>query len=160
MPTLSVEKQIARLRPASGFAAHMHRWFLLAAALGVVAAVILWHPVPLMVAVFLGVVGFAEQRAGPNIVAAIKAYDAGVPSTGEVLVSLSSWDNNTHYRATVQEQGLADWSFEFVPQGWQPAGREYPAQIWRANGMAQPILVAVEEGILIPRHAPVQNAAA
>ena len=132
----------------------MHRWFLLGAAFGVVAAAVLSHPVPLMVAVFLGVVGFAEQRAGPNIVAAIKAYDAGVPSAGEVLVSLTSWGNGTHYRATVQEQGLADWAFEFVPQGWQPAGRQYPALIWRAGGQAQPLLVVVEEGILIPRHDP------
>jgi hypothetical protein len=154
MKTLTVEQQIAALRPAAGFAAHMHRWFLLAAALGVVAAVVFRHPVPLMLSVFLAVVGLSEKRAGPNIVAAIAAYDSGTPTRGEAAVSITSWDTDQHYHAVVREPGHPDWEFEFVPQGWRPTERSYPARIWRNGGGLQPVLAAVEAGIMIPRYDP------
>lgn len=154
MTILSVEQQIAMLRPAIGFAAHMHRWFLAGAALSVMAAAILWHPVPLMIAAFLGIIGYSEQRAGPNIVSAINAYDSGVPTNGEVSITITSWDTDNHYHATICEQGHPDWKYEFAPQGWQPAERSYPALIWHAGNAMQPVLVVVTEGILIPRYAP------
>lgn len=156
MATLSVEQQIAMLRPTFGFAAHMHKWLLAGAAVGVIVAVVIWHPVPLMIGAFLGVVGFSEQRAGPNIGSAIAAYDSGTPTTGEISIAITCWDTDNHFHATVREQGHTDWQFEFIPQGWQPANRSYPAQIWRAGSENQPILAAVEEGILIPRHDPKQ----
>ena len=156
MTTLSVEQQIAVLRPGVGFAVHMHKWLLASAALGIIAAVIFWHPVPLMIAAFLGVVGFAEQRAGPNIASAIAAYDSGTPTNGEISIAISSWDTDNHYHATVRDQGHPDWKFEFIPQGWQPASRAYPAQIWRVGSEGKPILAVVEKGILIPRYDPKQ----
>ena len=107
-----------------------------------------------MIAAFLSVVGFSEQRAGPNIVAAIAAYDSGTPTIGEVSITVTSWDTNNHYRATVCEQGHPDWNFEFIPQGWQPASQSYPAQIWRTGGEEKPIFAIVEAGILIPRYDP------
>jgi hypothetical protein len=154
MTTLSVERQIAALRPAIGFAAHMHKWFLVGAALGVISAIVFWHPVPLMIAAFLAIVGFSEQRAGPNIVAAISAYDSGTPTPGEVTVTITCWDTDNHYHATLHEQGHPDWEYEFVPQGWQPAARSYPADIWRRGSKEQPVLAVVEEGIMIPRYDP------
>lgn len=154
MTTLSVEMQIAMFRSTVGFAEHIHKWLLVGAASGVIVAAILWHPVPLMIAAFLGVVGLSEQRAGPNIVLAISAYDADNPTKGEVFISITSWDSNNRYHATVRERGHSDWEYEFVPQGWQPASHSYPAQIWRGGRGAQPILAVVEEGILIPRYDP------
>ncbi|MCP5279042.1 MAG: hypothetical protein H6935_11865 [Thiobacillus sp.] len=154
MTSLSVERQIAVLRPTLGYAAHMHTGFLVAAAVGLIAALVFWHPVPLMLAAFLAVVGFSEQRAGPNIVAAISAYDAGTPTHGEVFVTITCWDTDNHYHATVSEPGHSNWLFEFVPQGWQPASQLYPARIWRCGESGSPTLVVVEEGILIPRYDP------
>jgi hypothetical protein len=107
-----------------------------------------------MIAVFLGIVGFAEQRAGPNIVSAIAAYDSGTPTNGEISIAISCWDTSNHYHATVREQGHPDWKYEFVPQGWEPASCSYPAQIWRAGSEGKPILTVVKEGILIPRYDP------
>lgn len=158
MTILSVEEQIAMLRSTIGFAAHMHSWLLVGAALSAIAAAVLWHPVPLMIAAFLGIVGLSEQRAGPNIVSAIAAYDTGNPTNGEISITITSWDTDNHYHATVQEQGHPDWEYEFVPQGWQPVSRSYPAQIWRASGEASPILAVVADGILIPRYDPKQVA--
>ena len=154
MKLLTVEQQVAMLRPSMRFAAHMHHWLLAGAALGVMSAVIFWHPVPLMLAAFLGVVGFSEQRAGPNIVAAIVAYDSGTPSNGEVAIAITCWDTDKHYHATVREPGQPDWAYEFVPQGWQPASRSCPAQIWRVGDAGSPVLAVVEQGILIPRDEP------
>ncbi len=153
---LSIEEQIAVLRPTMGVAAHIHKWFLLGAALGVVAAIILWNPVPLMLSVFLGLIGLSEKRAGTNIVAAISAYDSGTPTLGEVTISITSFDvDDNHYHAIVCEPNHPDWEYEFVPQGWQPtATRTYAAKIWRTGSRRQPVLAVVEEGIMIPRYEP------
>jgi hypothetical protein len=154
MTKLSIEQQIAALRPTLGFAAHMHKWFLLGAALGVIAAIVFWHPVPLMLSAFLAIIGFAEQKAGPNIVAAISAYDSGRPTPGEVTISITCWDTNNHYHARVRERGHPDWEYEFVPQGWRPVSQTYPAKIWRGASESKPVLAAVEGGVMIPRYEP------
>ena len=154
MTPVSVEQQIAALRTTVGFAAKMHRWFLLGAAVGLVVAIVFWHPIPLMISFFLAIVGFSEQRAGPNIVAAIFAYDCDTPTLGEVSVSITSWSDNNHYHATVHEQGYPNWEYEFIPQRWLPVARRYPAKIWRSEGRKQPVLAVVEDGILIPRYDP------
>lgn len=154
MKTRTVEEQLAILRPSIGCAAHMHLWFLAGAAIGVVVAIIFWHPVPLMIAIFLGIVGSSEHKAGPNIVAALIAYDTGTPTCGEISITITSWDTDNHYYATVYEQGHAAWKYEFVPQGWQPTTGRYPANIWRNDSNDTPTLAVVAEGILIPRYRP------
>jgi len=156
MKSLSIEQQIDVLRPSvtSGIAAHFHHWFLAGAAIAGIAAVVLWHPVPLVIALFLGFVGLAEQKAGPNIVAALNAYDLGTPTPGKVSVTFTDWSDDCHYHVTVHEQGQVDWKYEFVPQGWQPAAQDYAARIWRIDPDGQPVLVTVEDGILIPRYVP------
>lgn len=154
MQALSIEEQISRLRATMTFAPHMHKWFLAGAATGVIAAVVFWHPVPLMIAAFLGIVGLSEQRAGPNIVSAILAYDSDTATNGQVSVEITTWDTDNTYHATVSEAGQFDWKFEFIPQGWQPASRSYRARVWRTDSDGRPVLVVVEEGILIPRYDP------
>ena len=156
MSGLSVEQQIAMLRRSvtSGLAAHIHHWLMAGAAVGVIAAIALWHPVPLMIAIFLGIVGFAEQRAGPNIVRAISAYDRETPTRGEVSVAVTSGDSDDHYHATVREHGRSDWRYEFIPQGWRPSARTYPARIWRASADGRPVLAVVDDGVVIPRGDP------
>jgi hypothetical protein len=148
---LSVEQQIAALRPTIGYAAHFHLGLLWIAALGIVAAVVFWHPVPLMFALFFGLIGLAERQAGPNIVAAISAYDAEKPTVGSVVVSMQCWDMDWHYHAVVKEPNQPDWTYTFVPQGWQPAAQTYSAKIWRFASAGPPVLAVVEHGILIPR---------
>ncbi len=154
MRELSVEDQISRLRPTMMFAPHMHKWLLAGAALGLLATIVLWHPWPLMIAFFLGVVGLSEQRAGPNILSAILAYDCDNPTEGTVSVEITSWSDGETYHATVSEIGHSDWKYQFIPQGWQPASRSYPARIWRNGFDGRPVLAVVEEGILIPRYDP------
>jgi len=134
----------------------MHKWLIGSAAIGLIAALVFWHPVPLMIAAFLAIVGFSEQRAGPNIVAAITAYDSATPTYGDVSVAITSWDTDDHYHATVREQGHSDWEYEFVPQGWRPTARSYAAKIWRQGTEGMPILAVVDVGILIPRYEPKQ----
>ena len=105
MKRRSVEQQIAALRPTLGFAAQMHKWFLAVAALGVGVSAIFWNPFPLIFSIFFAVVGFSEKRAGPNIVLAISAYDAKAPSFGEVSITITCWDSDNHYHATLREPG-------------------------------------------------------
>ena len=154
MATSSVERQIAALRPTTGFAAAFHRWLLVGAAGGVIAAVVVWHPILLMLAIFLAIVGVSDRRAGPNVVAAIRAFDSGTPTLGEASIAITSGDTGARYRAIVREPGHPDWAYEFVPQGWQPTARTSPATIWRTGSRGQPVLAAVEEGVMIPRYDP------
>lgn len=155
---VSVEEQIARLRPSLCFAPQMHLWLLVVAALGVVFAAVFWHPVPLMFAAFFGIVAWSEQQAGPNIQRAILAYDAGTPAPGEITIQIAAGDSGNTYRAIVHEPGHEDWEYAFIPQGWQPIAGRHAARIWRAEGNHRPLLAVVAEGILIPRYDPVQPA--
>jgi hypothetical protein len=148
------EKQIAILRATIPYAPHLHKWFLVGAAAGAIASIFFWHPVPLMIATFLGIVGLSEHRAGPNIVSAIAAYDSGIATNGEVFVAIKTWETDNTYFAIVSEVGCPDWKYEFIPQGWQPSCRNYPARIWRTNIEGRPVLVVVKEGVLIPRYDP------
>ena len=156
MKTSTVEQQIANLRPLarSGLALNIHNR-LVAIAVGlVIFSVLLWNPIPLMIAIFLGVVGFFERSAGPNIAAAINAYDTTKATFGEVTIAITCWDTDNHYHAHVREIGQPPWEYEFVPQGWKPAAGSYAASIRRAGYSAPPIPTIVEGGILIPRHKP------
>ena len=158
MKTLSVAEQIALFKRPSVFriAAHLRQWFLGGAIVGVIGAIFFWHPVPLMIAAFLGLIGLAEKRAGPNIVSALAAYDHGTSRPGQVAITITCWDMDNHYHGTVREHGWSDWKYEFIPQGWQPSSGTYPAQIWRDETSGRPVLTTVEQGILIPRYDPKQ----
>lgn len=133
----------------------MQLWFLGGAALGVIAALVLWHPVPLMFAVFFGLIGLRERHSGANIVAAITAYDFEVPSQGTTSISISSWSSSDSYHVTVRESQHPDWVYEFIPQGWRPVDcADIPAKIWREKTDGAPVLAIVEDGIMIPRYPP------
>ncbi len=124
--------------------------------MAIVAAIAFWHPVPLMLAAFLAIVGFSEQQAGPNMVKALHAYDFGTPARADVAIAITCRDTDNHYRATVREHGHSDWEYEFIPQGWQPGARNYPANLWRNAAAGVPLLAVVDDGILIPRREPVK----
>jgi hypothetical protein len=158
MSPVSVDRQIAQLRPLVGFAPDVQKWLLGAAAAAVVAALLLWHPWPLMIGAFLGLVGLSEKRTGPNIVLAVLAYDSGTATHGEVSISIDSSDTVSRHFVTVREQGHPDWEYTFIPLEWVPVSGAFPARIWRADDSKRPVLTAVEEGILIPRSDPKQVA--
>lgn len=86
--------------------------------------------------------------------AAIAAYDSGTPTAAEVMITISRWDTDNHYHATVREPGHPDWNFEFMPMGWQPSERTNLVRVWRSGVQNQPVLAIAEEGVLIPRYEP------
>jgi hypothetical protein len=150
---LTIEQQIDLLRPAvrSGLARRFHWWLLGVAAVLLIVAAVTWHPVPLMIALFLGVVGVAERLAGPNLERAITAFDEGEPSGGIASITIVGGDTTDHYHAILREEGRPDSGFEFMPQGWEPAEGSFPARIWRSEDGTTPVLATIEAGVLIPR---------
>src|SRR3989339_58770 len=156
MKPLSIESQIALLKPATNnrVGRNLHRWMLGSAAALALLSALIWNPIPLMIALFLGFVGIAEHRAVPNILNALRAYESGVATDGEVTISTTCWDTDTHYHAIVQEPGRQDWTYEFIPQGWLPETGTHAAKIWRSADREAPVLAATENGILIPRYEP------
>jgi hypothetical protein len=157
MRVLSVEQQIALLSRGRSFAGRMHWWFIAGAAACATAAAVFWHPVPLVVAIFLAVIGFSERRAGPNIVAALAAYESGRPTAGDVDIEITHWDGSDSCRATVREFGQPAWEYQFVPQGWTPVSGTRSASIWRAHAGGPPVMASVAEGLMIPREVPKQR---
>jgi hypothetical protein len=159
MRSQTLDQQIDNLRPAvtSGIAATFRYWLIGAAVALAILAAVLWHPIPLMIALFLGIIGIAEKHAGINIVAAIKAYDQYEPTYGQATIWITRWDTDDHYHARLQEAGQPDWEYEFIPQGWQPVEGISAAHIWRSGTSgSKPVLAATAEGIMIPRDTPKQ----
>lgn len=156
MKRLSPEAQLALLRKAtrSGIGRHLHHWMVGIAVILLILSLILWHPIPLMIAAFLGIIGLVERRAVPNILNALHAYDSTDPSAGTVTITITRWDTEDHYHALLRQAGQPDWAYDFIPQGWQPVAGSQLAQIWRLDMDGPPALCAVSEGILIPRNAP------
>ncbi len=120
----------------------------------VLLSLFLWHPIPLMIAALLGIIGLVERRAVPNILNALRAYDSTKPGTGTVRITITRWDMDDHYHAIVRQAGQADWAYDFTPQGWKPVAGSQLAQIWRLDNAGPPALSAVSDGMLIPRNAP------
>lgn len=154
MKKRSVEEQFAQLRPTTGFAAQLHVWFLGIAFLGLMASWLFSNPIPLMFSVFFGVVGVAERQTGSFIVAAISAYDSEPPVEGQAIITLTGGDMSDHYHVKLRIEGSPDWTYEFIPQGWQPKEGSYSAHIWQDKKSNVPVLAVIDEGMMIPRYAP------
>ena len=133
MKTFTVEQQIDNLRPLAknGLAQTFHNWLVASAALLVILSVFLWNPIPLMIAIFLGVVGIAERSAGPNIAATIKAYDTIKATSGEVTITISCWDTDNHYHARYKRMGNQLGSTNLFPK----AGNRLRAVMLHASGV-------------------------
>jgi hypothetical protein len=146
MNPLTPEAQLALLRTAtrSGIGRHLHHWMVAMALMLALLSLILWHPVPLMIAIFLGIIGLVEHRAVPNILNALHAYDNTQPDTGSVRITITRWDTDDHYHAIVRQAGQPDWAYDFIPQGWQPVAGSQPAQIWRLDNDGPPALTFMQ----------------
>ena len=122
MKPLSIDSQVALLKVAAKtrVGRNLQHWMQGSAVALALLSALIWNPIPLMLALFLGIVGIAERRAVPNILNALRAYETGVAAPGEISISTICWDTDTHYHALVREPGRPDWTYEFIPQGWQP----------------------------------------
>jgi hypothetical protein len=156
MKILSPEAQLSMLRTATEnrIARKLHHWMIGSAIVLLIVSAMLWHPVPLMIAAFLGVIGVAEQHAIPNILNALHAYDSVAPASGSVKLTITRWDSDDHYHAIVRQDGQAEWAYDFIPQGWSPVAGTHQARVWRLDKDAPPVLSVVDDGILIPRNKP------
>jgi hypothetical protein len=151
-----VEQQIANLKPSvkSGVARHFHAYLFAGAILLVILSAVLWHPMPLMLAVFLGLVALGSRESGSLLQTAIQAYETAKPVASEVTVSIESDGDSDRYYATVVTAEESSWKFEFIPQGWNPAAGTHAALIWCLPSSTIPSLISVPEGIMIPRNKP------
>jgi len=149
-----VEQQIANLRPSvvSGIARQIHIYILACAVLLLVISIIFWHPIPLMFATFIAIVGLGSRDTGPLLDAAIRAYDLAPTVSGQVTITLENNFDSDCYYALVLEDNQPSWKYEFIPQSWRPVAGTYPVRIWRLKPETSQDLVAIEEGILIPRY--------
>ncbi len=154
MKTRTVDQQLAMLRPGLRFAAHLHHGMMGVALVGMLAALVFWHPVPLLLALFFGLVGISERTAGPNIVAALHAYDAETSMNGVVENSIHRRDGDDTFHARLSQPGNMDWTFQFIPQGWCPTAGIHEARAWRHAENGRPLLVTTKVGVLIPRYTP------
>ena len=151
-----VEQQIANLKPSvkSGAARHFHVYLFNGAILLVILSAVLWHPVPLMLAAFFGLVALGSRESGPLLLTAIQAYETAKPVASEVTVSIESDGDSDRYYVTVITDEESAWRYEFIPQGWNPVAGTHAASIWRLPSSTLPNIISVPEGIMIPRYKP------
>ncbi len=156
MRDLSVEEQIARFRRglANGIIARFHYWLLAIAVLCAIAALLLWHPLPLLFTVFFCVVALSDRGAGRNIAAAVTAYDMGTPTPCEVVIELREWSDVVTCHARIVQGEAGAWTFVFVPQGWRPLAGRYAGKVWSKAKGGAPLIATVDGGVLIPRCDP------
>ncbi len=105
-----------------------------------------------MVAAFLGVIIFAVRRSTPHLKNAAKAITEGQKKAGSVKVE-KIYDSSA-CNVMVEDPILGIWHFSFVPTGWEPTEGKFPATIYHLLNVAWPVLVEVEEGIMVPREQP------
>jgi len=151
-----VEQQIANLKPSvkSGVARQLHVYLVAGAILLVILSIALWHPIPLMLAAFIGLVALGSRESGPLLEAAIQAYETASPVSCEVSISIESNTDSDSYYAIVSRNEGSVWRYEFIPQGWKPVAGTYAAVVWSLPSDPSPNLSAVNEGIMIPRYKP------
>lgn len=151
-----VEQQIAKLKPCvkSGVARLLHVYLVVGAVLLVVLSIVLWHPIPLMLAVFMGIVGLCSRESGALLVNAIQAYETANHDSCEVSISIDNNSDSDRYYAIVSRNEGSVWRYEFIPQGWKPLAGTYAGVVWGLPSDLSPKLTSINEGILIPRYKP------
>ena len=124
----------------------------LAALLVIVGWVLHWVALYL-IAGFVGVVALASFTTLSNLRNAYVGEREGARAGGHVQITVTPGTEATSYSAAVRDRG-ARWSFEFVPIEWAPMAGEREAQLVYLRGVEWPVLVVVDEGILVPRYKP------
>ncbi len=151
-----VEQQIAKLKAslAHSYLRRFPDYLLVGAAILVVISVVYWHLLPFMLAVFLGLVALASRETVPLLQAAIQAYETVGPVDCQVTIAVKSDSDNDSYYVVAAHDRESEWRYEFIPQGWKPVAGVYAARMWTLPSDTAPNLIAVKEGVMIPRNKP------
>ncbi len=105
-----------------------------------------------MIAAFIGLVIFAAFRSSPHLDNAVRAITEGQKKSGFVKVE-EIYDSNA-FTAIVENSTHGTWQFSFNPTGWKPTKGEFPATIYHLVSVDWPVLIEVEQGIMVPRETP------
>ncbi|TCJ12800.1 hypothetical protein EZJ19_11205 [Parasulfuritortus cantonensis] len=99
----------------------------------------------------------AFQRAKPNQENARRALDHFVSVDGTVYIVVEDDDSDYVYGAGVTDRAGVDWAFSFRPDNWKPEPGEFSAELRYIDGVAWPVLIITERGILYPQYTPEQK---
>ena len=106
-----------------------------------------------VIAIVVGIVAVTTFTTMSNVRNAYVGERRGARTRGHVQITVTPGAETTSYSAAVRERGER-WSFEFVPIEWQPVAGEREAQVVHLKGVDWPVLVIVDDGILVPRYKP------
>ena len=154
---LSVSKQIEDLMMLDGMSkgSYFQQFFRAAVILLVILLALGFYtklPPYFMVAAFLGVIIFAVRRSAPHLKNAARAITEGQKKAGSVKIE-KVYDSRA-CNAIVEDPTLGTWHFSFIPTSWEPTEGKFPATIYHLPNVTWPVLVEVEQGIMIPREKP------
>lgn len=127
---------------------------VLGATLSAVAGYHYDHPAGYMVALFLAVVAVSAIMSAPHIRHAVLATQRGMPSRGNLTITITAWSDTESYQANVTDRFGHVWEFEFIPQEWKPEAGESEATIYTIPSVAWPVLLSTTQGLLFPRYQP------
>jgi hypothetical protein len=104
-----------------------------------------------MVAAFIGIALYSAHRSSPHLKNAARALTEGQKKTE--LVRLEAIYDSEAFTATLVN-APDQWQFTFIPLNWKPSEGEFPATIYHLSDVVWPVLVEIEQGIMVPREIP------
>lgn len=155
MTTLTREQQIEKLRQMGG--GSFGQWtgpgtLVIAGGLAIGGWVMSWVAL-YVVAAFFAVVGFTSFTTMQNVRNAVRGEREGARTHGRVQITVIAGTDAPIYSAAARDRGVR-WSFEFVPLDWTPVAGDTEAQLVYVRGVEWPVLLLVENGIIVPRYRP------
>ncbi|MRR16753.1 MAG: hypothetical protein EG826_09900 [Deltaproteobacteria bacterium] len=159
---MALDEQIAEMiRAGSAEPVILARYGSVAAAAGsAVAGVLTGNPVFYGIAFIFVVIGCVIWRVTPHIHNAARGLKEGLKRDGAVEIRMDRWtdaESNRFesYQGIVSMDNRPLWHMDFAtPQDWQPIAGRYSVQLAFIPGIAWPVAIITNDGVLYPRLKP------
>lgn len=154
------EKQLRILKDYENFirgqnSKRMHSLLRILGAMVVLIGCVLASPFWLAIGVGLIAVSFLGNQQVKRVTLALEA--AKRPHTVKTLslsIDTELWENNTNYYAIVETPSVGRHKIYFIPLDKAPRKGEHLGTGFYLNAIAHPVLMCVEDSLIIPSQAP------
>jgi hypothetical protein len=106
-----------------------------------------------MFAGFIAIAAVSSRVTLANLRNAVRGDREGVRAHGIVEIAIKPDSESPSYFATTTEGGVR-WKMEFLASAWKPAEGTFRAQLFHIRDVEWPVLLLVDDGIIIPRYKP------
>jgi len=117
------------------------------------------QPVFYGAALVAGLLGLAIWRTTPHLLNAVRGLTEGIRQEGTVDIRLRRLSDGEKEHEVFQGVVSMDhqplWQMDFIqPRGWEPIPGLHSIQLAFIRGVAWPVVLILDDGILIPANSP------